>query len=218
MKNLRSKADEFVLLATLLGPWTCLVALVLIIGLARTCIPDGTDPIDNSINKSVQVLEHLYVRDSRGNGFRVVYATSHAVTDGRFEEIRSRPAIRKAFGRLQRDAVARYNDDMLDVDICEFALFARRYDVDADITIHNIFVCGREKMNLYVRPNPGMPGGATWMNMETEQGNQYLNATDVNYRIPAGGRIYRYWKCGFLNEVSDTDERFTHFTEEERLW
>lgn len=218
MKNIRSKADEFVFLTTLLGPWTCLVTLVLIIGLARACIPDGTDPIDNSINKSVEILEHLYVRDSKGNGFRVVYVTTNAVTDKRFEEIRSRPAIRKAFERLQHDAVNYYKDNMLDTDICEFALFARRYNVDKDITIHNIFVCGKEKMSLYVQPNPRIANSARWMNMETEQGNQYLNATDVNYHIPAGGKIYRYWKCSFLNEVSDTDERFAHFSENERLW
>ena len=35
---------------------------------------------------------------------------------------------------------------------------------------------------------------------------------------PNGRRIYRYWKCRYLLQTSDTDERFSHFTEEERLY
>lgn len=219
MKNFGRKADELVFLTTLLGPWTCLVVIVVSIGLARACIPgEKTDPMDNSINKSVEIVEHLYVRDSGDNGFRVVYVTANPVTEERSKEIRSRPAIREGFERLQQDAIVHFKDDLLDADICDFALFAFHYKMDKDIRIHNIFVCGKEKMDMYVRPNPNLPDCATWMNRETEQGNQYLNATDINYRIPQGGRIYRYWKCSFLREVSETDERFSHFTNEERIW
>ena len=52
MKQLRKQADEFVFIATAIGPWTILVFLVIVIGLFRMCIPDKTDPMDNSINKS----------------------------------------------------------------------------------------------------------------------------------------------------------------------
>ncbi|MBS5526159.1 MAG: hypothetical protein KHX48_11345, partial [Alistipes sp.] len=39
-----------------------------------------------------------------------------------------------------------------------------------------------------------------------------------NVYIPNGGRIYRYWKCRPLLQVSDNDEHFSHFTEDERLF
>ena len=103
-------------------------------------------------------------------------------------------------------------------DICDFALYAYRFPIDKDVRIHNIFVAGKEKMDFYVRNNPDLPGCATWMHHGTEQGNQYLNADDINHCIPNGRRIYRYWKCRYLLQTSDTDERFSHFTEEERLY
>ena len=86
------------------------------------------------------------------------------------------------------------------------------------IKVHNIFVAGKEKMNFYVQPNPNLPNCATWMNFGTEQGNQYLNFHDINVYVPNGGKIYRYWKCRHLLQVSDNDERFSHFTEDERLF
>lgn len=106
---------------------------------------------------------------------------------------------------------------MRDVDICEFALYARNFHIDDDIQIHNIFIAGH-RMKDYVQPNPNLPGCVTSMNYGTEQGNQYLNDQDINVYIPNGGRRYRYWKCRYLLQVSDTDERFSHFTEEERLY
>ena len=105
-----------------------------------------------------------------------------------------------------------------ETDICDFALYAYRFPIDKDVRIHNIFVAGKEKMDFYVRNNPDLPGCATWMHHGTEQGNQYLNADDINHCIPNGRRIYRYWKCRYLLQTSDTDERFSHFTEEERLY
>ena len=73
-------------------------------------------------------------------------------------------------------------------------------------------------MEFYVRPNPDLENCATWMNYNTEQGNQYLDEQDVNLYIPNGGRHYRYWKCRYLLQLSETDERFSHFTEDERLF
>lgn len=80
------------------------------------------------------------------------------------------------------------------------------------------FVAGKQKMEFYVRPNPDLENCATWMNYNTEQGNQYLDEQDVNLYIPNGGRHYRYWKCRYLLQLSETDERFSHFTEDERLF
>ena len=193
MSNFRSKADELVFIAA------------------------AIDPMDNDINKSREILEHVMVMDSTYNGFRVVYATENAVTEKRFREIRSRQHIREGFERLKREAPEHFGGSLRDVDICEFALYARNFHIDDDIQIHNIFIAGH-RMKDYVQPNPNLPGCVTSMNYGTEQGNQYLNDQDINVYIPNGGRRYRYWKCRYLLQVSDTDERFSHFTEEERLY
>ena len=56
--------------------------------------------MDNSINKSREIIGHVQVRDSTGNGFRVVYVTRDPVTEERYREIRSRRHIREGFERL----------------------------------------------------------------------------------------------------------------------
>lgn len=218
MKQLRKQADEFVFMTTTIGPWAILVFLVIVVGLLRMCIPDKTDPMDNSINKSSEIVAHVMVRDSTNNGFRVVYATAEPVTDERFAEICTRTSVRNGFESLEKEAPIHFGNNLLETDICDFALYVYRFPIDKDIRVHNIFVTGKEKMDFYVRDNPNLPGCARWMHHGTEQGNQYLNADDINYYIPNGGRIYRYWKCRYLLQTSDTDERFSHFTEEERLY
>lgn len=216
MSKFWRKADDFAFMTIIIGPATIIFGLIIIIGLIKGCVRNDIDPMDNSINKSREIVTHLHVVDSTKNGFRVVYATTNAVTEERLLEIRSRKAILDAFGRLQHDAPLHWGGSLMDADICDFALFALKYNVDKDITIHNIFVDGVEKMELYVQPNPNMPGCATWMNFGTKQGVQYIDATDINFRIPAGEKIYRYWKASNLHEYSHTDERFSHFLEKDR--
>ena len=200
------------------SPWTLLVVAVLIIGTLKCCLTTDSDSIDESINKSPGIVAHVMVLDSTDNGFRVVYATAEPVTDERFAEICDRPGILEGFENLKRKAPEHFGGNLLETDICDFALYAYRFPIDKDVRIHNIFVAGKEKMDFYVRNNPDLPGCATWMHHGTEQGNQYLNADDINHCIPNGRRIYRYWKCRYLLQTSDTDERFSHFTEEERLY
>ena len=211
-------ALELILIAAAIGPWTLLVVAVLIIGTLKCCLTTDSDSIDESINKSPGIVAHVMVLDSTDNGFRVVYATAAPVTDERFAEICDRPGILEGFENLKRKAPEHFGGNLLETDICDFALYAYRFPIDKDVRIHNIFVAGKEKMDFYVRNNPDLPGCATWMHHGTEQGNQYLNADDINHCIPNGRRIYRYWKCRYLLQTSDTDERFSHFTEEERLY
>lgn len=218
MKQIRKRADELILIAAAIGPWTLLVVAVLIIGTLKCCLTTDSDSIDESINKSPGIVAHVMVLDSTDNGFRVVYATAAPVTDERFAEICDRPGILEGFENLKRKTPEHFGGNLLETDICDFALYAYRFPIDKDVRIHNIFVAGKEKMDFYVRNNPDLPGCATWMHHGTEQGNQYLNADDINHCIPNGRRIYRYWKCRYLLQTSDTDERFSHFTEEERLY
>lgn len=218
MKEFWKKADEFVFISSAIGPWTWLVTIVIIVAFFKICFTHGPDPINESINKSAEIVDHVMVLDSTKNGFRVTYATAEPVTNEKFIEIAARQEIKEGFERLKKEAPIHFGGNLLEADICDFALYAYRFHIDDDILIHNIFVAGKEKMDFYVRPNPNLPGCATWMHHGTEQGNQYLNSNDINYYIPNGGRIYRYWKCRFLLQSSDTDERFSHFTEEERLY
>ena len=218
MSKFWRKADELVFVAAAVGPWAFIVAVVIIVGLVKGCIPDSIETMDNSINKSREIIGHVQVRDSTGNGFRVVYVTRDPVTEERYREIRSRRHIREGFERLQREAPAHFRGNLLVADICDFALYAYRFRIDDDIRIHNIFVAGKQKMEFYVRPNPDLENCATWMNYNTEQGNQYLDEQDVILYIPNCGRHYRYWKCRYLLQLSETDERFSHFTEDERLF
>lgn len=48
-----------------------------------------------------------------------------------------------------------FGGNLLETDICDFALYAYRFPIDKDVRIHNIFVAGKEKMDFYVRNNPG---------------------------------------------------------------
>nr|WP_302400420.1 hypothetical protein [Alistipes onderdonkii] len=198
-------------------PWL-FIGLILMIGLIRDCSGPDVDPMDNSYMKEIGIVDHVYVVDSTHNGFRAVYKTVKPVTDARLQEIRTREKIRTTFERLQHDAPIHFGGSLLYTDIYDFADFAKQYDVGPDVELHNIFVMGYEKMNLYIGPNPGIENSARWMNMGTEQGNQYLSSREVFRCSTDTPLIYRYWKCRAPYDISLTDERFSHFSEEERLY
>lgn len=218
MKNLKQKADNAAFVGAAIGPWGILMVLVSIVGLVKCCVMKPPDITEESINKTADIVEYVMVTDSTNNGFRVVYATTEPVTNEKYLEICSRQNIKNGFQRLKSEAPIYFGGSLLNTDICDFALYAYRFPIDDDLRIHNIFVAGKEKMGFYVQPNPKLPNCATWMDFGTEQGNQYLNFHDINVYVQNGGRIYRYWKCRYLLQVSDTDERFSHFTEDERVF
>ncbi len=76
-------------------PWGLLI-LIICIGLLKDCVR-SRDPIDDSINRSQEVVRHLEVCDTTRNGFRVVYVTNNAVTTERLNEIRLRRPLNLAF-------------------------------------------------------------------------------------------------------------------------
>jgi hypothetical protein len=49
MKQIRKRADELVLIAAAIGPWTLLVVAVLIIGTLKCCLTTDSDSIDESM-------------------------------------------------------------------------------------------------------------------------------------------------------------------------
>lgn len=154
------------------------------------------DPIDDAW-KRVEHLCNLHVTDSGGDGFRIAYVTSKAVTPARLKEIESRKPIQEAMERLQKEAPEHFGGSLYETDIYEFAAFARKYDVDPILEIHCIFVEGRDKCNLYAGPNPKIPDSPTYIDRNTEQGVQWIDHNDVYYRTSPEDRVYRYWKCEF---------------------
>lgn len=215
--NKYSQTDIWILVLAKLTPWLFL-GMIVLIGFVRSYVGPKVDPRDNSYMKTFAIVDHVNVLDSSRNGFRVVYVTTQAVTDERLDEIRERENIRDAFYHMQKDALPHFGGSLLHTDIYDFAAFAKEYDQDDDIRIHNIFVSGFEKMKLYIGPNSNFRNPAKWMDMGTEQGNQYLDSHDIYFRTTKDRRIYRYWKCMAPYHISLTDERFSHFSEDERLY
>ena len=211
------KEKDYILATFVRIWWWFPLCLIILFGLMRDCIGNDVPPMDNSINVSREIVAHVEVIDSANNGFRVVYATKQKVSDERLEEIWQRPHIQDAFQKLKEEAPKHFGN-LLYTDIYDFASFAKRYDVDPDIHIHNIFVSGMKKANLYIGPNPKISNSAKWFDPNTEQGTQYLSHFDIYNKTKKSMRVYRYWKCSTLFSTSSKDERFSHFSEEERIW
>ncbi|MCC8199730.1 MAG: hypothetical protein LIP06_14505 [Tannerellaceae bacterium] len=210
---------ESILLVLAAKFWALIIVIIIIIGIIRAAM-DDTDPLDRySRDAKREVVADVEVVDSRNNGFMIKYVTQSRVTEERLAEIKSRPHIKAGFKILKEDAVRHFNDDMLYTDIYDFALFVREYEIDKSIMIHNIFISGADKYQLYLAPNPNIPRSATWVNYRNYQGMQYITDRDI-YRpnITDSTKIYRYWECEGLNAFSYTDERFSHFSEDERIF
>ena len=204
--------------------WIILIArffvpIMVVLGVIIICIKDcadTTDPMDDAW-ADVEHLCNLHVTDSTGEGFRVAYVTTKAVTPARLKEIESRKPIQEAMERLQKEAPEHFGGSLLETDIYDFAAFARKYDADPIIKIHCIFVMGHDKRNLYAGPNPKIPDSAGYIDGRTEQGVLWINCEDVYYRDLPSERVYRYWKCEFPFDESKTDEHFSHFSKTQRL-
>lgn len=76
---------------------------------------------------------------------------------------------------------------------------------------------GHDKCNLYAGKNPKIPDSASYIDLNTEQGVQWIDANDVYYCNLPEERTYRYWKCDYPFSESKTDERFSHFSNSQRL-
>lgn len=198
-----------------ISPWL-LMALVVIIGMFKSC-SDNTNPIDHSINKSREFVETVFVLDRKGDGFRVTYITTADVTKARLDEIQSRSNVQLAFNKMKNETDEHFKDGLLNVDIYDFALYARGYDCDSDITINCIFVSGSTKMKHYVGPNPSIPNSARWIDPRTEQGNLYIKHSDIYGYERGDSALYRYYQCRPPFDFSYSDEHFSHFPEDQRI-
>ena len=119
MKEFWKKADEFVFISSAIGPWTWLVTIVIIVAFFKICFTHGPDPVNESINKSAEIVDHIMVLDSTKNGFRVTYATAEPVTNEKFVEIAARQEIKEGFERLKKEAPIHFGGNLLEADICD---------------------------------------------------------------------------------------------------
>ncbi len=195
---------------------TLFVIVVILIGVVRPLFLPKEDPLDVGVDKAERLIAQINVTDNSLNGFRVVYATTEGVTEARASEIRSRPHIGDSLERLKLEA-PRHFGDMLHTDIWEFTEYALMFGPDPDVAIHNVFVYGREKTNLYVGPNPAIENPAKWINPNNLQGVLYIKRKDILRHTSDSKRVYRYWRCRMPYDLSDTDEHWSHFPEDERI-
>ena len=211
--------DDIVFILILIGKPLVIVLLVMI-GLMKDCC-DDTDPLDRGDSMAKREIGfHSSVNDSIGCGFRLVYATVRNVTPERLEEIKSRVHIKVNFDKMSEEVLKHFNNSLLYVDIYDFANIAKQYILDEDLELNQIFINGKEKYDLYVGENKLFgEKSAQWISPGTLQGIQWINRDDIWLRKNKDSRVYRYWKCTHPRaRQSDTDERFSHFSEDERIW
>jgi hypothetical protein len=216
MKEMNERQRYYRTQAILAILWWIAIVLVALAGIIVAIFTLRPDILDASAVKNAEIVRQIHVVDSANNGFRVVYATKENVTTDRLHEIQFRSAVRDSLERLRVAAPLRFGD-MLHTDIYDFADFAVRFD-PPDIRIHNIFVFGQEKENLYIGDNPRLENEAKWINPGTAQGLLYISAKEIYYNPTRRRKVYRYFRCSGLNEASDTDEHFSHFTEDKRIY
>lgn len=213
-----NKLVEFInkgcLLVGLIGGTTSMIILIAIIGIFKECASPKEDPMDVSIMKQRECYDRRNLTDSTGVGFELVWYTTNPVTPKRLDEIQTREPIRKAQRRLLREAPAHFKHDFFHTDIYDFAKYARKFDVDPDVRLVNLFVYGEALERQYLQSNPELPNGHTKYDPITQQGILYLEECDIYPYNPDAGPTYRYWKCW---RTSTTDERYTHFTNAEYI-
>lgn len=210
-----NKPDLYTIVLYRLRYWVFII-LILIIGTIKALIAPEVDPMDDSINKIREVFSVITVTDTTGNGFELTYATTNAVTKERLKEIGNRKHIDSSFHKLKTEA-PRHFGNMLHTDIHDFASFALRYDPDPDIYLDHIFVYGYEKEKLYIGKNLKIKNAASWYDSYSKQGIQYILRKDFFYCQEEKIKLYRYYLCSGIYSTSYTDERYSHFSEDERL-
>ena len=119
--------------------------LLVMIGLMKDCC-DDTDPLDRGDSMAKYGIGfHSSVNDSIGCGFRIVYATNRPVTPERLEEIKSRKHIQENFDKMSEDVLKHFNNSLLYVDIYDFTNIAKKYVLDEDLVMDQVFINGKEK-------------------------------------------------------------------------
>lgn len=204
-----------IIVLTSIAPAIGLIA-ILLVALIKPAFEPYVDPLDVGLDREHKVIAEAIVVDSCNNGFRAIYVTVNEVTAARYWEIVSRSHIEDSLSHLKRDAALHFGN-MLYTDIYDFTAFALPYHPDPDLSLHNVFVFGAEKTNLYIGPNPKIRNPAKWIDYRTRQGILYIGRKEILHCTSDSARVYRYWQCRIPHKQSDYDEYFSHFSEDDRL-
>lgn len=201
-------------LVGLIGGTTSLIILIVIIGLCKSCFGEKIDPMDDTYMKQREMYSRHAVYDSTSVGFDFLWYTTNAVSKARADEIQSRKHIREAQREFVETVADHFKHNFFNTDIYDIAEYAKKFDVDPDVRLVNVFVIGQRLEDQYLRSNPDLPdGGCTEPYYGTDQGVLYIKEIDIYPPSVDSLRTYRYWDCP---RTSSTDERYTHFTETER--
>ena len=213
MNNFGEKADNVVRGILLIGCMPCFVILILIVALFRSCMGYGEMDLDNSYMVRRYMYDRIYVTDSTGNGYECLLYTTNAVTEARYKEIQSRQALRDSYKRLQAEAAAYFNHDLINTNIYDFVKYAKTFDInDGDVRLVNIWIYGIEYEKLYRRPHKSYPNGWKFSD-DNDLGILFLKENDVYNENFQTIQTYRYWGC---DATSSKDERYTHVTKSDR--
>lgn len=200
----------------LIGGPTCLIVLCLIVACCQAIFKTEPDPLDvGNVYMFNQALTRDIV-DERGNGFTIVYRST-VMTKDRLMEVLSHKNIDENLDSLRGVVLERFDGDLLDVDIYDFAEVVKYFEIDPKLWVNRILVCGKERKLRYFNPNPNLPDGVTEYDFRTDQGILWIDNRDIFSVSTNDNKIYRYWKVSGPREISDTDEHFTHFTSEQKV-
>ena len=214
MGKIASTIEKGCFTIALIGGTTSMIILIAVIGLFKGCFDEKIDPMDDTYMKQREEYSRHAIYDSTRVGFDLLWYTTNAVSKERAEEIRNREPIRKAQKEFLETVADHFNHDFLNTDIYDVAEYAKKFDVDPDVRLVNVFVTGQRLTDQYLRSNPNLPdSGCTEPSYGTDQGVLYIKEVDIYPTSEDTVRTYRYWECW---RTSSNDERYTHFTESER--
>ena len=215
MNNIGQKADNLVAGVLLIGCTPSFLILIGIIALFRSCMGYGEIDIDNSTMLRRYMYDRINITDTMGNGYEILLYTTNAVSDKRYEEIKSRQHLRDSYKQLKAEATDYFDNDLLNTDIYEFVEYAKRFDVDSgDVRLVNIWVYGSQYEALYQQPNSDFPLKIDQIDKINNLGVLYLKENDVYPYNLTSPRTYRYWQC---EATSLQDERYSHITEADQV-
>ena len=215
MNNIGQKADNLVAGVLLIGCTPSFLILIGIIALFRSCMGYGEIDIDNSTMLRRYMYDRINITDTMGNGYEILLYTTNAVSDKRYEEIKSRQHLRDSYKQLKAEAVDYFDNDLLNTDIYDFVEYAKRFDVDScDVRLVNIWVYGSQYEALYQQPNTDFPLKIDQIDKIHNLGVLYLKENDVYPYNLTSPRTYRYWQC---EATSLQDERYSHITEADQV-
>lgn len=213
----------FILMA--MHPWGAFFLLVAIIAGVRGCNepPPPPDPIDISTESDGYLrFKAVDYVDTTGNGFRVFYKSAKNITPKRSDEMAERPEFDSLFARLQRASVKKFHNDLMNLDIYDFAELAVNF-VTPEIEIDKIMGVGEKKLAMYSEVNPNYSYEDSLLNIEiinnpgftntrNYQGMVCIDNFSVYYNRPKRKRVYYYNLCRYNNSWSNKDEHWLHLS------